>query len=364
MSFKAGDAYYQEFTTANPTTLAAQNADSLPVATANHNGTDDAGFTLTVTNLDTGRYKISGTIPAGYVAGDVVNVTVAATVATVNGKVPVDSFQLDSRRFADVTNAFGVISDVRYSVGVAVSNYDLVLAGATANTVTLPALDASSNAIPDSQQYQFTVWQVVGGTGVNQLIVLTTNTAAARTYNVLIGTMPVQLDGTSQLILINSARAQVIAYYLSQDPATIVLNAQTSSYQMTGSVGAAIGRIGSAQIVTTSVVTQTGNASLIRGDSYYAADSRALAFTDSLGVWPNLTGATVTFNMGQPIGMDPFVRTMTVTNPGAVMQNLRLELAPADTTPLALGVWGFWIEATLSNGHPVRLINGYATITA
>jgi hypothetical protein len=108
MSYKPSDAYYKEFTTASPSTGAAQDADSLPTATANHNGTDDGSFSLTVTNLDTGRYKISATIPGGYARGDVVNVTVAATVATVAGKACVDTFVIDSKRVGDLNDLGGV----------------------------------------------------------------------------------------------------------------------------------------------------------------------------------------------------------------------------------------------------------------
>ncbi|MDR3638798.1 MAG: hypothetical protein P4L84_33635 [Isosphaeraceae bacterium] len=97
MSYRAGDAYVSEFTTSNPTTLAAQNADTTPVATANNNGTDDASFVLTVANLDTGRYKVTGTVPNGYSPGDVVNITVAVTVAGVTGKLPIDGFVLEGR---------------------------------------------------------------------------------------------------------------------------------------------------------------------------------------------------------------------------------------------------------------------------
>ena len=95
MNYRPGDAYVVEFTTRNPTTLAAQNADSPPVATANHAGSDDASFVLTVTNLATGRYKVTGTIPAGYSGGDVVNITVVATVASVTDVWPVDVFMID-----------------------------------------------------------------------------------------------------------------------------------------------------------------------------------------------------------------------------------------------------------------------------
>lgn len=96
MSYPPGAAYYAEFTTSNPSTAAAQTADSLPVATANHNGVDDATFALTVTLLDVGRYKITGTVPSAYVVGDRVWISVVATVTgaagPVTGKGPVDDF--------------------------------------------------------------------------------------------------------------------------------------------------------------------------------------------------------------------------------------------------------------------------------
>jgi hypothetical protein len=95
VGYRPGDSYYCEFSTASPSTGAAQNADSLPVATPNHNGADDGSFTLTVANVTTGRYKVTGTIPTGYAGGDVVNVSVAATVNTIAGVAIVDRQVLD-----------------------------------------------------------------------------------------------------------------------------------------------------------------------------------------------------------------------------------------------------------------------------
>lgn len=102
MSYKPSDSYFGGFTISHPTTRAAVNADSLPSATATKNGADDGAFSLTVTNLDTGRYKITGTIPAGYTSGDVVQVSVAATVSSVAAKAVVNSFVLDGQRNSDL----------------------------------------------------------------------------------------------------------------------------------------------------------------------------------------------------------------------------------------------------------------------
>jgi hypothetical protein len=97
MTYGPGDSYYAEFTLRDPLDGGSADADATPVATANRNGTDDATFALTVTNLDTGRYKVTGTVPAGYAFGDTVIVTVAATVAGISEKAVLSHDVLDQR---------------------------------------------------------------------------------------------------------------------------------------------------------------------------------------------------------------------------------------------------------------------------
>lgn len=127
MSYQASDAYVGEFCTQAFATGIATNADSLPTATANKNGTDDAAFVLTCANIDTGRYKITGTVPVGYVAGDVVNISVAATVLTVGGKGVVDSFVVDTR-VKTIVNASNqvVAASVVADVGITQAGADKV----------------------------------------------------------------------------------------------------------------------------------------------------------------------------------------------------------------------------------------------
>lgn len=96
-ALKPSGSYYGEFITSRADTGAATDADSTPTATATRNGTDDGTFSLTVTKIDTGRYKIAGTVPA-YTAGDIVHVSVAATVNSVAGKGVVDEFVVVSGR--------------------------------------------------------------------------------------------------------------------------------------------------------------------------------------------------------------------------------------------------------------------------
>ena len=143
MSYKPSGAYYGQFTTQRFDTGVATDADSLPTATAARNGSDDGAFTLTVAKLDTGRYKVTGTVPAGYAAGDVVQVCVAASVNGVSGKAIVDSFVVDSKHNADL-NDFDPATetvDVGSVAGANVTGPDDLKADVSSLSTFDPAVD-------------------------------------------------------------------------------------------------------------------------------------------------------------------------------------------------------------------------------
>ena len=96
MFYKPNTAFYGLFCITDATGAAA-NADSLPTATATKNGSDDGAFALTVANMATGRYKITGTVPSGYVSGDRVQISVAATVGGIASIAVVASFGVDTK---------------------------------------------------------------------------------------------------------------------------------------------------------------------------------------------------------------------------------------------------------------------------
>jgi hypothetical protein len=114
MSLKPGDSYTGLFCTSRGDTGAASNADSLPTATMTRNGTDDGTVTLTVANLDTGRYKVTGTVPSGYASGDAVQVWISATVNSVAAKAVIDSFVLDTKRLSDLIDSNSNVKSVVY----------------------------------------------------------------------------------------------------------------------------------------------------------------------------------------------------------------------------------------------------------
>lgn len=84
MSVRSSQTIVVEFTTCRFDTGAVANADSTPTGTLVVNGTDN-GATVTITNVDTGRYKASVTLPTLSV-GDIVELSIAATVNSVSGK--------------------------------------------------------------------------------------------------------------------------------------------------------------------------------------------------------------------------------------------------------------------------------------
>ena len=109
MILKPSDAYTAQFTTQHPETGLASDADTLPTAIATRNGTDDTTFILTITNMATGRYKITGTIPATYSSADIIQIVVEATVNEIEATAIVDQFVIETKRISDL-NDFDVAS--------------------------------------------------------------------------------------------------------------------------------------------------------------------------------------------------------------------------------------------------------------
>lgn len=122
-------SYFGEFTTSSATG-AATDADSLPTVTANRNGTDDGTFALTATRIDTGRYKVTGTVPSGYASGDRVNLSVAATIGGIAAKTVIDTIQV--------------------GVGVATDANGKVLLQATQTGVTIPTVSTLTGNTPQT----------------------------------------------------------------------------------------------------------------------------------------------------------------------------------------------------------------------
>jgi hypothetical protein len=100
--------------------------------------------------------------------------------------------------------------NVVQSLGAAVTNEDFTVASATATTVTLPTTYSSGASLPDDDRHIDTALSVTAGTGVGQVVLLTTPGAGARQYNVVSGSMPVQLDSTSKCVVLGPTAAWLL----------------------------------------------------------------------------------------------------------------------------------------------------------
>lgn len=114
--------------------------------------------------------------------------------------------------------------------------------------------------------------------------------------------------------------------------------------------------IGAGTVTVVSPVATSGDVAIDRGYDYYAADGRALRWTDETpATWPNLTGATATFYCGG------LVVPGTISNPTGPA-TITVQLSRTQTAQLALGARPFHVDVTLANGHVILQIRGMATM--
>lgn len=110
-------------------------------------------------------------------------------------------------------------------------------------------------------------------------------------------------------------------------------------------------------VTVTSPVLSAGRLSLVQGDDYKAADSRALIFTSS--DWPSLTGAAISLELRNSPTATPTSYAGTATS----ATTAQIELAGTQTAVLD-GAYRFDVVATLSGGNVVTLTNGICDVAA
>lgn len=103
MNRKPGDNYRKAFQLFDPTTgLPADCAYGNPFGYLIRNGDRDNTALITSTRIELGRYKLSGTIPAGYTSGDLVQVELFIELGTLDHSIIVDEFLLDAKLTSDL----------------------------------------------------------------------------------------------------------------------------------------------------------------------------------------------------------------------------------------------------------------------
>ena len=144
---------------------------------------------------------------------------------------------------------------------------------------------------------------------------------------------------------------------LQPDPTARITNnlltAAVPAAYTSGSVGVALGRIGTAQVTVTSPVTEDGEIVLIYGDDYRTVDGRALTFVGTN--WPTLTGGSVSLRVQAS-------SVVTISGTVTAAASCRVEVTSAQTISLGLGVWSYDLEATLTSGYTATLQQGTITV--
>ena len=133
--YKAGQTYYTEFTTHNEANNLT-NADALPTAAAYKNGILDAGFVLTVANISTGLYSITGTVPVGYADDDRVSIFVTCAISGATKGGIVDQITVVSSDLSDIEAFMQALRLLSGSHAVTVQFYR------TATTTPIPDVAA------------------------------------------------------------------------------------------------------------------------------------------------------------------------------------------------------------------------------
>jgi hypothetical protein len=132
-----------------------------------------------------------------------------------------------------------------------------------------------------------------------------------------------------------------------------------------GTAGYVLGTFGAGTITTTiPVVEDDGTITIVRGDDYKIADSRHFTFAYNSAT-PDLTGATVRLKVWANDAKSAFITgTCTVTGAGTATQTIKAELDADDTDDLEPGDRQYDVEATLSSGNVVTLMQGIAVVSA
>lgn len=125
-----------------------------------------------------------------------------------------------------------------------------------------------------------------------------------------------------------------------------------------GTAGNALGRIGPADITVVSPVSESGDITIVAGDSYVTAKGTALSWTSS--DFPDLTGATLSFLV------DTLEATPVCSNPGEAEQTITVELTAEQTATLSAvrRPYPFDIEATYTGGIVVTVVRGEVSVLA
>lgn len=191
---------------------------------------------------------------------------------------------------------------------------------------------------------------VVNGTD-NAAVVTVTNVDAGR-YKAAVTLPTLAVNDVVELVAAATVGGVAGKGVVWRDAKDILLDAG-------GNVAVASVTVNPSGLITvTGPVASGGAVSVIQGDSYFAADGRALVWTNAAGSWPDLTGAAVNCYVYTALPGGPAATfAAAVVTPSGPNQQLRLELTSAQSAALPARAGAFAVRATLASGHVATLVD-------
>ena len=381
--YKPGDSVTVVFTTRVFSTGVGTNADSTPTAILNRNGTDDGAVTPVVSNLDTGRYKAVFAIPATYLPGDVLNLSVAATVSTIADKAAVWHCKVDvgfvatGKALAGSTSTTIVLQTALGVDGLPVRSMIAIVSGTGAgqtrnvaayvdSTKTL-TVDNAWTVTPDTTS----VYAIIYGAWLPSDLATeanaTTNKAAILTA---VGT-PAQAAtlSTNQTALLSAIGTPAQASGLTG--LATEANATTNKSAILTAIGSGGGSGGGSVTgftdeallalrtsLTGVVLTRRGpvfsdggqlSITLVCGDDYLLSDGRQIDLDLDGTSLPDLTGALVWLRLASGLKMSVFGSVVVATGS---KRTVRFQPTATMTSTLTAGENGvFAVKIQTASGH-------------
>lgn len=303
----------------------AEDPTSPSATIRNADGTWSALATPTKLNNTTGLF--GGTIDTTGLQPGLYLVSLRGTVSTSKTVGTVLAFRIIANTEADVMGRLGTPAGTSIAADVAAVKSDT------------GAIKTKTDALPANPANETTVQAIKAKTDN-----LPIDPASNTQVNTRLAAADYIAPDNASIVAIKTKTDS-----LPIDPLTSIVPGNYAS----GTAGYILGTLTSGQITVVSPVSKDGGTiTLYRGDDYFAADGRALEWTDTGALWPDLTGATVNFKAGT------LTKACVVVTATGVNKKVRVELSKTDINALPDPYYAFEIEATLANGHVITLATG------
>jgi len=358
MSAKTGQSVAALFVTVNPAIGSAVDADSLPTGTLYLNGVAN-GAAVTVTNLATGLYKASVTMPT-LAAGDRVSLSVDATVGGVTGKGVIWGDVGETATVSDVQTRLGapagasVVADIatRAATGAA-----MTLTSGERTSIGAAVWATATRTLSGFGTLAADVWASAARALTDKTGFALTSAYDHAKDDVLtpLATVDGHVSDTFDDVGDVQAAVDIITAAVAALPADADIAALDA---LLDAIKLKTDAIGAVSVTVTSPVAESGAITLYQSADYNAEDGRSIDILIAVSsVGADLTGATV------KIHANDATFTANAVDVVDADYRLRFEYTYAETAALTAGSQDYQLLATLSpSGRHIPLGEGELSV--